>query len=82
MGCENIQSVAYKRVTARNSYTVAFKDQDQTFSYGKIQYFCQLKDEQSKFTNLAIMICLPAVEGFRIYDDKNTWGLCKAHHCC
>ena len=76
---DEIHSTEYKHVTARNSYTVAYKSQLGHILFGKIMYFCQLLDDHMRNANLVILESLPIVHNSFISGQEH-WCLCQAHH--
>ena len=71
IGRDLIHSAEYTRVFSRNSFTIAFQDENEV-SYGQVLYFCQLIDKQDDFANLAVIKYLPIIEGYSIFKDPLT----------
>ena len=79
-------SLSYKQVTARNSYTILFEDNDRDFSnmlVRQVHFYFQYKHPCSNslscaetcvcpVENLALIQVLPNVAGFTITEDKIT----------
>ena len=79
-------SLSYKRVTARNSYTIQFEDNDRNFNdmlVGQVHFYFQYKHPCSNslscaeicvspVENLALIQVLPNVPGFTITEDPIT----------